>query len=199
MSTTHKTQKVYGLVTELKTGGNGLVFAKIQDLNIKNKEVFVIACSGSSDNVFGDNDVKLEANMRVAFVGKVFAGEVVGSVITPKGDVKVYLDKKQKEDAFQVRIGLGNAVNVASAMLPSDAPMEDVFKLASDLYEPCKELRNKMTSEFSDREVRDVASKLGDSFKHAALRCDGTIEDMLVKAEQWLRLHIQCENGLTGE
>jgi hypothetical protein len=154
---------------------------------------------------FTKTDLKLQEGCRVNFKytteeDKNIITEVVkvyDAIQTVSQKTKVVTKSKVQDAPFgskerQMKMTIGNMFNVAvNAVGVSD--LEKTKQFAYDLYELANILRDKLIEEYQETHSdNDIGAKLGDALKAAAL-FEKDIMNLVVKAEEILKVQIELE------
>ena len=212
-------KNIKGKVTDLKAN-KGWVLAVVSN----EKESVKFLTKGELDNdkaTFLDKTIKINSEVSVTYSKELKAGMysmntllVSNGVtikqaaskedkqVTKEKDVKPASKQYSKKDSWDeklVKITFGNYMNVAAIIVGSTAKAspdpEKVGKLALEMVLPCNTLRNKLLQEFNTKDSSDVGAKLGSAF-NAVVYKGITIEKLLEKAEEWIRVHYKYEDML---
>lgn len=169
--------KIYGRVQKVQKNGEGVVFAKLEDLNNKGKDHVI--CSGTTENLFGDNRVLFKEGLRVAFTGSSN-----GSFCLVSGDVKVYEDKKKGAGRDTSGMEIGHALNGSFSFYNHKKTVKDseVIETAKLVHDITSELKKEWAEETGmDETSYDVGATVGHAVLNACRQCTKT-EDIKERA-----------------
>lgn len=186
--------KFYGRVIKIIANKDGILYAKLDDLNKDGEQITI--CAGKDKKKFGG--VELKEGLRIAGQGTEASN---GSCLV-KGKIKAYVEKPSG-DIKMVPMVLGNAINVAHALLVDSIKggindYELVYQTAKEIYTKAVEIRKSHAEKYPERSDRDLGMKWGDILKRAA-EVSLDVDSCLEKAQQMMDAQIKLEDEMIKE